>query len=43
MKEYLPSLSMNFIDSFHSVQVVDTRVEADFIHDDDASSFNTLL
>jgi hypothetical protein len=43
MKEYLSSLSMNFIDCLHGVQVVDTRVKADFIHDDDASGFNTLL
>jgi hypothetical protein len=43
MKEYLPPLSMNLIDCFHGVQVVDTRVKADFIHDDDASGFDTLL
>ena len=43
MKEYLAPMSMNFVDCLHSVQMVDTRVKADFIHDDDAGGFDTLL
>jgi len=34
---------MNVIDCLHCVQVVDTRIKADFIHDDDAGSLDTLL
>lgn len=42
-KEYLSPLSMNFIDCLHRIQMVDTRVKTDFIHDNDAGGFGTLL
>jgi hypothetical protein len=34
---------MNLIDCLHGIQMVDTRVKAYFIHDNDASGFCTLL
>ena len=43
MIEYLSPISMNFIYCLHGVQMVDTRVKANFIHDDDAGGFDTIL
>ena len=34
---------MNLVDRLHGIQMVDTRVKAYFIHDNDASGFCTLL
>lgn len=42
-REYLPPLSMNLINRLHGIQMVDTRVKAYFIHDNDASGFCTVL
>lgn len=43
MRKYLSPLSMDLVDCLHCVQVVDTRVKADLIHDDDASDLDTFL
>ena len=43
IREYLPALSMNLIDCLYGIQMVDTRVKAYFIHDNDTSGFCTLL
>ncbi len=34
---------MNLIDRLHGIQMVNTRVKAYFIHDNDASGFYTLF
>jgi hypothetical protein len=34
---------MDLIDCLHGIQMVDTRVKAYFVHDNDASGFCTLL
>ena len=34
---------MNLIDCLYGVQVVDTRVKTDFIHDNDTSGFDSTL
>jgi hypothetical protein len=43
MKIYLSALGMNLIDCLHGVQVVDTRVKTNFVHDNDTSGFYSIL